>query len=203
VIDIASGESHLPAPIDRCFSKPHWSKDGRSIYTLIEQSRVTRLSRIDLSSGKLTPLSPDLRFDYDLDVKGERVVVLGGDDQNPYEISALERGSLRPLTHHNDWLSERRLARTEPVRFVSADGTAIEGLLTLPLDHQNGQPAPLIVRLHGGPVYQFSHEFMPDWQIYAPTVTPCSGSIRAAVQGAASTSAGRSTPTGVVWMSLM
>lgn len=167
VIDVASGESHLPAPIDRCFSKPHWSKDGRSVYALVEQSRVTRLSRIDLRSGKVTPLSPDLRFDYDLDVEGDRLVVLGGDDLNPYEISALEGKGLRSLTHHNDWLSQRRLARTEALRFASADGTVIEGLLTLPLDHDKAQPAPLVVRLHGGPVYQFSHEFMPDWQIYA------------------------------------
>jgi dipeptidyl aminopeptidase/acylaminoacyl peptidase len=36
-----------------------------------------------------------------------------------------------------------------------------------PLDSVPGQRYPTIVRLHGGPVYQFSHEFMADWQAYA------------------------------------
>jgi dipeptidyl aminopeptidase/acylaminoacyl peptidase len=31
----------------------------------------------------------------------------------------------------------------------------------------SGQRYPTILRVHGGPVYQFSHEFMPDWQTYA------------------------------------
>jgi dipeptidyl aminopeptidase/acylaminoacyl peptidase len=30
-----------------------------------------------------------------------------------------------------------------------------------------GRRYPTILRLHGGPVYQYSHEFMPDWQAYA------------------------------------
>ena len=40
-------------------------------------------------------------------------------------------------------------------------------MLTLPPGAKPGEPLPLIVRLHGGPVYQFSHEFMFDWQLYA------------------------------------
>jgi dipeptidyl aminopeptidase/acylaminoacyl peptidase len=36
-----------------------------------------------------------------------------------------------------------------------------------PLDARPGQRLPLILRVHGGPVYQFSHEFMVDWQVYA------------------------------------
>ena len=32
---------------------------------------------------------------------------------------------------------------------------------------QPGRRYPTILRIHGGPVYQFSHEFMADWQVYA------------------------------------
>jgi dipeptidyl aminopeptidase/acylaminoacyl peptidase len=49
----------------------------------------------------------------------------------------------------------------------SSDGTPLEGFLVRPLDYQPGQRYPTILRLHGGPVYQFSHEFMADWQVYA------------------------------------
>ncbi len=43
----------------------------------------------------------------------------------------------------------------------------LEGFLVKPLEYRPGQRYPTILRIHGGPVYQFSHEFMADWQAYA------------------------------------
>ncbi|HEY5805180.1 MAG TPA: S9 family peptidase [Lysobacter sp.] len=167
VIDVASGKSRIAAPIDRCMSKPHWSPDGRHIYTLVERSRVTRVEKIDADSGRMTELTHGDRFDYDLSVsRNDRVVVLGGDDTHPYEISAVEPQGLRALSDHNAFLRERTLATAEPIAF-KVDGTQIEGLLVKPVGYQPGQRYPTILRVHGGPVYQFSHEFMADWQVYA------------------------------------
>ncbi len=168
VIDVATGKATLPAPIDRCFTKPRWSPDGHSIYALVEQPEVTQLSRIDLRNGKVTGLTHGDRFDVDLDVSANgRIVVLGGDDTHPYALAALEHGALRALGEHNAWLRDKRLATAETLHFRSADGTALDALLVRPLDYVPGHRYPTIVRVHGGPVYQFSHEFMPDWQVYA------------------------------------
>ncbi len=177
VIDVASGQSRIPAPIDRCFAKPQWSPDGKSIYALVEQSRVTHVARIDLGSGAVTELSHGQRFEYGLSVSGNgRVVVLGGGDTHPYSISAVEprakskdaseRG-LRRLADHNEFLADYQLAPVQPFRFSASDGVAIEGFLVKPIGYVPGRAYPTIVRVHGGPVYQFSHEFMPDWQTYA------------------------------------
>jgi dipeptidyl aminopeptidase/acylaminoacyl peptidase len=175
IVDVASGEERVPAPHDRCMTRPRWSGDGRSVHVLVEHSRVTHLTRIDLASGKATPLTAGPRFDYDFDLvkprgaTDARIVVLGGDDARPYGLAAVERdGRLRPLDTHNDWLAnERRLAPVEAIKFRSRDGTEIEGFLVKPLDYVAGRRYPTILRLHGGPVYQFSHEFMADWQAYA------------------------------------
>ncbi|KAF1716345.1 peptidase S9 family protein [Pseudoxanthomonas yeongjuensis] len=168
VVDVASGKATIPAPIDRCFTKPRWSADGNSVYALIEQSLVTHLSRIDLADGKVTDLTHGDRFDYDLDVSpGGRIVVLGGGDHHPYEISAVEPGGLRALGRHNEWLAGKRLADVEKIRFEARDGTPLEGLLVKPVGYEPGKRYPTLLRLHGGPVYEFSHEFMPDWQAYA------------------------------------
>ena len=72
------------------------------------------------------------------------------------------------MTDHNDFLKERRLAPVENM-CASRARTALEleGLLVKPLDYQPGKRYPTILRLHGGPVYQFSHEFMVEWQFYA------------------------------------
>ncbi|SFN19820.1 S9 family peptidase [Dokdonella immobilis] len=168
VIDVASGKSRIPAPIDRCFTHPRWAADGRHIFALVEQSLVTHVARIDLADGTLAELDHGARFDYDLDVAGkDRIVVLGGDDLHPYALAAVEANGLRALGDHNAWLDKKTLAKAEAIRFDSADGTAIEGLLVKPVGYRPGTRYPTIVRLHGGPVYQFSREFMADWQVYA------------------------------------
>ena len=168
VVDVASGRQTIPADIDRCFYKPRWSPDGKSLYALIEQSLVTHVSRIDLADGKVTAITRGDRFDYDLDVAADgRVVVLGGDDHHPYDVSALDGSRLRPLGRHNEWLQGRRLAKVEKLRFKSSQGVALEGLLVKPVDFEPGKRYPTLLRLHGGPVYSYSHEFMSDWQAYA------------------------------------
>lgn len=168
VIDVASGKSRIPAPIDRCFTHPRWSADGRYVFALVEQSLVTHVARIDLADGSLDELDHGARFDYELDVTGkDRIVVLGGDDLHPYALAAVEAKGLRALGDHNAWLAEKTLAKAEAIRFDSSDGTTIEGLLVKPVGYRPGTRYPTIVRLHGGPVYQFSREFMADWQVYA------------------------------------
>ena len=73
---------------------------------------------------------------------------------------------MRPLTDHNAWLAERRLGEVRDISLRSGK-EEIHGFLALPENYQQGERYPLIVRLHGGPVYQFSHEFMFDWRLYA------------------------------------
>ncbi len=168
IIDVKSGATTLPAAIDRPFTNPRWSPDGRSVLALIEQSLVTHLSRIDLSNGKITPLTTGPRFDVDFAVApNSRIAVLGGDDYHPYELSAVERRGLRTLADHNSFLRERRLAKTGEIEFDSANGTHIFGLLVKPVDYQPGRRYPTLLRIHGGPVYQYSHEFMAEWQVFA------------------------------------
>jgi dipeptidyl aminopeptidase/acylaminoacyl peptidase len=78
----------------------------------------------------------------------------------------VERGRLRTIADHNEWVGQRQLGSVEAISFPSADGTIIEGLLARPADYVAGRRYPTILRIHGGPVYQFSHEFMEDWQVY-------------------------------------
>ena len=77
VIDVASGKATIPAPIDRCFYKPHWAPDGKSVYALVEQNLVTHLSRIDLGTGKLRDITSGDRFEFDLDIAANGRPTLG------------------------------------------------------------------------------------------------------------------------------
>ncbi len=168
VVDVASGRETIPVDIDRNFYKPRWSPDGKQVYALIEQSLVTQLARIDLANGKVTEITHGDRFNYDLDVAADgRIVVLGGDDHHPYDVQAVDGKALRPLGKHNEWLAGKQLGAVEKIHFTSRQGVALEGLLVKPVGYQKGKRYPTLLRLHGGPVYAYSHEFMADWQVYA------------------------------------
>ncbi len=164
--DIETGEERTPAWIDRWFYFPRWSADGKHVLALVEQDRDTWLARIDPVSGQLDYLTHGARLAYDFAVGPDgRLAVLDGDNNTPLGLRTVE-ATPRPLSPQNAWVAKRTLATTQDVAFMSGD-TEIHGLLVLPADHKPGQKHPLIVRLHGGPVYQYSHEFMADWQVYA------------------------------------
>ena len=191
VANLTTGQLSAPARIDRCFYKPRWSADGKHLYALIEQNRNTWLARIDLATDEIRYLTSGNRFAFDFDVASDgRIVVLDGDDVTPYELTALtptpsrkrERGQPSPqpspaarereeeagrrlLTRHNAFLDGVELRALEDFSF-SSDGQRIDGMVLKPAGFHPGVRYPAIVRLHGGPVYQYSHEFMFEWQLY-------------------------------------
>lgn len=168
VVEVATGKSTIPANIDRCMSRPKWSADGSGVYVLLEESRVTWLSRIALADGQVEHLTGGKRFDYDFDVRAGRTVVLTGNIETPNEIYALQGEEMAPLTRQNEQLRRDVDFRPgEDFSVTTADGTRVDGLLVKPVGYQDGAKVPAIVRAHGGPVYQFSHEFLTEWQWYA------------------------------------
>ncbi len=180
VVDVGTGAVTRPLGTDGFHTKPAFTPDGKALLALVEESRVTHLARIDLASGAVTPLTTGPRFDAAFDIAaGGRIAVLGSDDLHPYRIEAVSEGSdpltaavkgsdpSRVIADNNEWLKDRRLARSEDITFESADGTSIDGFLMKPVGYVAGRRYPTILRIHGGPVYQLSHEFMEDWQVFA------------------------------------
>ena len=168
IVDVASGAVTRPAGIELNHTRPRFTADGSAVLALVEESRVTHVSRIELATGAVTPLTAGARFDYSFDAAANgRIAVLGGDGLHPYRIEAAETAGLRVIADQNEWLKDRKLAPVEEITFKSADGTPIDGFLVKPVDYVAGRRYPTILRIHGGPVYQFSHEFMEDWQVFA------------------------------------
>ncbi|MCW8410191.1 S9 family peptidase [Legionella sp. PATHC035] len=164
VVGLRSPQEQIIAPVDRWFTKPKWSEDGKTIFALIEISRNIHLSEINVRTGVVKALTHGLRVDSNFSIADRRIVVVSSDDQHPPELFAVEN-RLRPLTHHNQKLLEQvKFLPADDIEFKSADGTVIEGLLLKPANYKPGHHYPAVLNLHGGPVYQFSHEFNFDWQ---------------------------------------
>jgi dipeptidyl aminopeptidase/acylaminoacyl peptidase len=167
VVPAAGGAPRiLTAALDRNVGSPVWSSDGSSITFLLEDDRAVGLARVPAAGGgAIERLVSGSRVvsAFAAGANG-RLAVLASTPLAPAEVFALDGTTLRPLSRQNDeWLSRVKLGAVEPITFKSLDGTAINGFVVKPPDFASGKRYPTILRIHGGPVSQYQHEF--DFQL--------------------------------------
>jgi dipeptidyl aminopeptidase/acylaminoacyl peptidase len=172
VADLATAQVRRVGRADLGYTHPAYTSDGKGLLALVEENRNTYLARIDLDGAGERKLTRGKRFDFDLAAGPDgRIALISGDDSHPYRLSVIGTSGDAPaetiLPGHNDWLDAVALQAVEDTEFSSPDGTRIEGFLVRPQGYQPGRRYPTVVSVHGGPQYQFSHEFMFDWQLYA------------------------------------
>jgi dipeptidyl aminopeptidase/acylaminoacyl peptidase len=161
--------TYLTRSLDRNTDQPVWSADGRSLYFLIEDNGNQHIARIPAQGGAVTRLTTGRRDVSQLTAgPGNKIAVLQSTVDRPNEVFVLDGKNLRQLSRQNDaWLSAVQLADVEEIRAKSRDGTDIGGFLLRPIGYQTGQKVPTILRIHGGPVSQFSNSFSLEWQLLA------------------------------------
>ena len=144
-----AGEAE-PLDVDRAV----WSKDGRSIYMLVNLGSHEELFVVPASGGKPRQLTDGKHNLGSLSRSGDRVAFTISDSQSGGEIWTMAAGEAAPrrVTRVFDYLTrDFRLGRQEVIQWKGADGATVEGIVTYPIDYQPGQKYPLAVMTHGGP----------------------------------------------------
>ncbi len=136
-------------------------KNNDTIALLSVEGERHALYDVDAQSGERTAANIEglvvRQFDYDT---GTEVLALAAETAaHPAELFV--RGSsegslgslrrLRRLSRHNPALDDVRLARQEVVQWKGAQDWDIRGVLTYPLDYEEGRRYPLVLQVHGGP----------------------------------------------------
>jgi dipeptidyl aminopeptidase/acylaminoacyl peptidase len=89
-------------------------------------------------------------------------------DRTPgsYYLYESNGNKITKLAERNPWLSEGEMAHMKPISYISRDGLAINGYLTVPLgkDERN---LPTVVYPHGGPWSRDDWYFNPEVQLFA------------------------------------
>ena len=161
--------SVLTKALDRNVSAPHFSRDGKFIYFLLEENAERHLARISVSGKKLTrPVAGQLSVSRFSINKTGRIATLISEPELPSEVFLLEKKKLKQLTFTNaDLLKKIALADVENIHFKSKDGTEVEGFLFKPPDFKSNVRYPTLLRIHGGPVAQYDFRFNFDAQLFA------------------------------------
>ena len=158
----------LGADLDRPVQSPLWSVDGNAIFFGLIDDRSQYVARISAAGGSLQRLTAGRRVLTGLSGDDRRLAVLAATADRPAEVHALENGTLRQLTHHNDgWLGGLHLGVTEEFTSKSKDGTLVNGLILKPPTFGAGRRYPTLLRIHGGPNSQDEHAFSFERQLFA------------------------------------
>ncbi len=170
VVPVAGGEARLlTGGLDRNVFSPRVTPDGAAVLFVVEEGGNQHLARVSIAGGAIESVvggDRDVEA-FDIGRKAE-IVVIESQAQRPGELSGVSGGALTRLTRVNDeFLKGIRLATVERFKAKSADGTVIDGFLTRPPDAPKGARVPAILRIHGGPVSQFSAAFDFEWQVLA------------------------------------
>lgn len=158
VVDVRSARIRaLTTKLDRAVVSPQFSADGSAIEFAVEDDGFQYPAEVRLASGTIRRLAGPTVVSELVTAAG-RTAVLASDDRSPFEVFALERGRLRPLTAHNQALfAELGLGRVEDISFASRDGTQIHGQMVKPPGYVSGRRYPTVVWIHGGPNGQDDH----------------------------------------------
>jgi dipeptidyl aminopeptidase/acylaminoacyl peptidase len=169
IVSLASLESRVLTPsLDRNVGGLHLSADGQSAIFLLEDGGNSHVARVPLAGGAVERLVTGERDVSHLDVSGGKMIVLESQPAYPEEVFRVDGGDLVRLTATNDAsLKGIALGAVERFTTTSRDGTRVDGFLTRPAFARAGEPLPTILRIHGGPVAQYSTAFNLEWQMLA------------------------------------
>jgi len=169
IVPVKGGPARvLSGDFDRSVSSAAFTADGKAVAVLVRDDRSAYPALVSVGgSGVERLLGGPYVVTAQSAAAGHLALALTRDSA-PAEIFALDGGSLRQLTHHNDALvSELELGAVEEIGFRSKDGTEVHGLITKPPSFDPSRKYPALLRIHGGPNLQDEHEFRFDRQFLA------------------------------------
>jgi len=160
----------LTAGLDRNLRSPRFTASGDQVVFLLEEGGNSHLARVPAAGGPIARIvDGEVEISaFDFNSKGDGVQLQSTPDR-PSEVFSVKASAAAPvrLTHVNDeFLAKVALGSVERYKTKSADGTTIDCFLTRPPNAPAGR-LPTILRIHGGPVSQYSTGFELEWQMLA------------------------------------
>ncbi|MCS0791645.1 S9 family peptidase [Cytobacillus firmus] len=148
-----------------------WAEDSRSFYFLATDHGNTVVYYGSLD-GELYPALLDQQHVYGLTTGGSinKAVVAISKPSYPGDLFLLDvpSGELKQLTKVNEeFLNGVELADAEPIQFKSSDNWDLHGWIMKPAHLKEGEKAPLVLEIHGGPHAMYANSYFHEFQCLA------------------------------------
>ncbi len=156
IAPVSGGESRdLTGTYEGMALQIKWS-DNETLLMLAVEGVQTVIHEINVRTGSriqiLEPGGPILNS-FDIHTESGRFMAVGHTNDHPAEVftGTTGEGKAYRFTNHNPELDDINFGRQEAITWQSKDGWNIQGILTFPLDYEEGNSYPLVLQIHGGP----------------------------------------------------
>jgi dipeptidyl aminopeptidase/acylaminoacyl peptidase len=173
VVSVDGGPPYNLTPnLDYTVSGPEWSADGRHLYFSVARGLTSQFHRVSVDGGEPESVLPDDEFMYggvQISEDGTKLLFTGSSLDLPGEVflADIDGSNIRHILSPTDGMRDYETARSEILSWEGSGGLEIEGLLTYPLDYEEGRSYPTILQVHGGPHGRFSKGYNSGTQIWA------------------------------------
>ncbi len=146
-------------------TRPVWSANGKSIMLVVAKQGRANVERIDVDSGKITPVTSGDQAVEAFSSNGTQTVAEISTPVMINDLFVVGDGSQKRLTDVNAKLfGELNLTMPEDLSYTSFDGKKIEGWVQKPPDFDPKKKYPLILNIHGGPHTAYGYVFFHEMQ---------------------------------------
>jgi dipeptidyl aminopeptidase/acylaminoacyl peptidase len=165
-----SNRRELGASIDNRQRAPRWSRDGKSVLTIVQVRGESKLYRVPIAGGAPSVVIGDRGNVDSWSLTPTGGVIYGF--SSPTEPASLREllpdGTSRDILKLNSaLLAGRRIAPVEALTFKARDGMSVEAYLTMPPNRAPAKKYPMVVAIHGGPHGAQGPAFNDKAQAYA------------------------------------
>ena len=160
----------LAETFDRSPSLIGWTPDSADVLISESVRTLSRIQALPADGGKPRDVvAPDGSVSsVALSRDGQTLAFTYTSLDEPVELYAwrFEDKKRIQLSFVNADLPEPAMGDTSLIRWEAPDGMEIEGLLTTPIERQEGEKVPLILLIHGGPAGKFGQSYTGAISIY-------------------------------------
>lgn len=173
--DIATGKTTtLAADWDRSADAMKWSADGKSLYVTAGDVGCERLFKVDVKTGKVTPMSKDGHIDAFFETPKGFVFLKSGLNFPSLLFAAKPKAKLIDvdavnLTSVDAGLKNFEFGKYEQFSFPGWNNETVHGYVIKPAGYVEGKKYPVAFLIHGGPQGSFGDGWSFRWnpQTYA------------------------------------
>jgi len=132
----------------------HWTKDLNSFYmSYSAKDKWERgIVRYDIDSKQFTDLIKDsnLYGRWQVSKDGSRFFYNFSDGNEPNELFMADAdfSTKKQLSNLNPWIKDKKLTRSELVKYMDSDGKELYGVLYYPVDYEEGKKYPLVCEIY-------------------------------------------------------
>lgn len=148
---------------------PVWAPDGRTVYCLASDSGTVQLVRIDVSTGRVEPVTrgPRVIFGFSFSRDGSQAALCHTDPVTPGDVCLLTlngAGRERRLTDLNRDTPAAQFVQPWPFSFPSGE-VSVQGWILRPPGAT--QRTAEVLEIHGGPMVMYGYRTMFQSQLLA------------------------------------